>query len=46
MTNTKRVERIDIPPEKVRDVIAPWVYKVLLRIKREEAMKATGGEQR
>jgi hypothetical protein len=39
MTDTKRVDRIVIPPKTVRDVIVPWVYKVLLRIKREEAMK-------
>jgi len=39
----KRIERIDIPPDKVRDIIAPWVYKVLLRIKQEEAMKQKQG---
>lgn len=38
-TNLKEVDRIVIPPEKVREVIVPWVYKILLRIKREEAMK-------
>ncbi|MBN2910801.1 hypothetical protein JQC72_14975 [Polycladomyces sp. WAk] len=43
----KRVERIVIPPDKVREVLIPWVYKVLIRIKQEEmAKQASGGEQR
>jgi len=43
----KRVDRIEIPPDKVRDVLIPWVYKVLIRIKQEEmAKQAAGGNQK
>lgn len=46
-TTPKQVDRIEIPPDKVRDVLIPWVYKVLIRIKQEEmANQAAGGEQK
>mgnify|MGYP001475888974 CR=1 FL=1 len=39
MPKYKSVKEIYIPQDKVEKVIAPWVLKVLMRVKREELAK-------
>lgn len=39
------VKEIYIPRDKVESVIAPWIVKVLLRLKKEELQKKNAANQ-